>query len=248
MIVIAPMAGGDAPFEKQGYPHCKWLVEVGGKPLIEHVWNNLRCLGGDRYVFLIRKEDALRYHLAEVLKLLDPRAIVLQTEAPTAGAACTVLLGIEHIALDEELVVTNGDQLILADLAEAVGAFRARKLDGGTIVFDSVHPRWSFVLTDDEGLVIEAAEKRPISRTATAGFYYFRTGAMFVEGARSMIRKDAHVNGQFYVCPVFNEMILRQAAIGVYPIDRSKYLSLATPQNVEEYERYLAAEQKERLP
>ena len=54
-------------------------------------------------------------------------------------------------------------------------------MDGGVIVFDSVHPRWSFVRVDKAGFVIETAEKRPISRLATAGFYYFRRGADFVD-------------------------------------------------------------------
>lgn len=241
MIAIVPMAGGDAAFREQGYGYCKSLIEVGGKPLVEHVWENLRSLPADQFVFLVRKEDCQRFHLADVIRLLDPRAVVVQVEEPTGGAACTVLLAIEQIAGADELVVTNGDQLIVGHFGSAVGQFRKRDLDGGTIVFDSVHPRWSFVLTDEDGLVIEAAEKRPLSRMATAGFYYFRRGADFIEAACAMVRKDAHVNGQFYVCPVFNEMILRGARIGVARIDRDAYLSLATPQNVEEYEKRLTA-------
>jgi dTDP-glucose pyrophosphorylase len=241
MIAVVPMAGGDAAFREQGYGYCKSLIEVGGRPLIEHVWENLRTLPAEQFVFLVRKEDCQHFHLADVIRLLDPRAAVVQVEEPTGGAACTVLLAIECIAGDAELVVTNGDQLLIAHLGGLIGQFRERGLDGGTVVFDSVHPRWSFVLTDEDGLVVEAAEKRPISRLATAGFYYFRRGADFVEAACAMIRKDAHVNGQFYVCPAFNEMILRGARVGVARVGRDAYLSLATPQNVEEYEKRLAS-------
>lgn len=240
MIVVIPMAGGDEAFRERGYPYCKALVEVRGKPLVERVWDCLRSLGADRYVFVIRKEDAIRFHLHEVLRLMDPNAAVIRTEGPTAGAACTALLAIEHIEPERELVISNGDQVFASDLGEVVADFRRRDLDAGTMVFDSLHPRWSFVRVGDDGLVIEAAEKRPISRHASAGFYYFKRGGDFIQSATQMIRKDAQVNGAFYVCPTFNELILQHARVGVYPIPREAYISLATPQNLEEYEQHLA--------
>jgi dTDP-glucose pyrophosphorylase len=163
----------------------------------------------------------------------------VQVESATAGAACTALLAIEHIDLDDELLIANGDQVIVADLPGVIQHFRERRLDGGTIVFDSVHPRWSYVRVNEAGYVEEAAEKRPISRQATAGFYYFRRGQDFIDSARMMICKDANVHGQFYICPTFNEMVLRQARIGVYPIERDAYFSFATPKGVEAYEAWL---------
>ncbi len=239
MIVVIPTAGGDEAFQERGYPFCKPLVEVRGKPLVEHVWACLKPLGADRHVFVVRDEDARRFHLHEVLRLMDPGCAVVRARGPTAGAACTALLAIEHIDPERELVVTNGDQVFACDLGEAVADFRRRDLDAGTVVFDSVHPRWSFVRVGPDGLVTEAAEKRPISRHATAGFYYFRRGGDFVRAATAMILKDAQVNGAFYVCPAFNELILRHARVGVFPIPREAYTSLATPQNVEEYEQTL---------
>jgi len=92
---------------------------------------------------------------------------------------------------------------------------------------------------DEHGYVIEAAEKRPISRYATAGIYYFREGRRFVKAAMEMIKKDAHTNSIFYVCPTFNELILEQAKIGVYKISRDAYFSIATPEGVQVYEEYL---------
>jgi dTDP-glucose pyrophosphorylase len=244
MRVVIPLAGSDEQFQAKGYPYCKALCEIDGLPMIEHAWNCLNKLDSEQNVFVIRKQDAVRYHLQEVLRLMDPRAVVVQADGITAGAACTALLAIEHIDDDEELVIANGDQVFHVDLGAAVQSFRDRQLDGGTIVFDSVHPRWSFVKIDDDGLVVEAAEKMPISRLATAGFYYFRSGKRFIEAAASMIKKAASVNGAFYVCPAFNEMILRHARIGVHMIQREDYVSLATPNAVEEYEELLAAKRR----
>jgi dTDP-glucose pyrophosphorylase len=107
------------------------------------------------------------------------------------------------------------------------------------VVFQAVHPRWSYVKVDRNGHLVEAAEKRPISDLATAGTYWFRRAELFFSAAMDMIRKDAHVEGHFYVCPAYNELVLRGAQIGVYRIAREEYFSLATPQGARSYEDHL---------
>lgn len=246
MKIVIPMAGSDDRFRQHGFPFPKPVVEIDGRPLIEHAYDCLRTIPEADFTFVIRKEDNLRFHLGDMLRLLDAECTIINTEGETSGAACTVLLAIDQIDNDEELIVANGDQVLDFNLNHVVQEFRTRGLDGGTVVFDSVHPRWSFVKTDNEGFVIEAAEKRPISRNATAGIYYFRRGSDFVTSAKAMIRKGASVNGGYFVCPSFNELILSQKKVGVFEINRDQYISLATPQAVEEYEQVLLARKYER--
>lgn len=241
MNILIPMGGSDEAFRKHGYTYAKPLIEIAGRPLVQHVFDPLRQVPGGRAIFVIRKEDDLRFYLRDVLRLLDPSVEVIRADGPTAGAACTALLAIELIDNDDELLIANADQILDFDLVQTLQRFRARSLDAATVVFDSVHPRWSFVKTDAEDMVIEAAEKRPISRNATAGVYYFRKGCFFVEAAKAMILKDANVNGGFYVCPSLNELVLGQKRVGVERIGREHYISLATPQAVEEYEQSLKA-------
>ena len=133
-------------------------------------------------------------------------------------------------------MIVNGDQLIQSDLRKVIADFRSRDLGGGIIVFESVHPRWSYVKTDGDGMVIEAAEKRPISKLATAGFYYFQKGSDFVRAAITMLKKDAREGGAFYICPTYNELVLEQKRIGIYPIARTEYHSLKTPAGIRDYE------------
>jgi dTDP-glucose pyrophosphorylase len=247
MKVLVPMSGSDAAFRDAGYPRCKSLIEINGKAIIQHIYENLLSLKPDQFIFVIRKEDHTQHHLSEVLGLLAPGCKVIVAEGNTAGAACTALLAIGVIEADEELVIANADQIIRTDLFSIIKEFRQRSLDGGTIVFDSIHPRWSYVRVNDAGLVTEATEKRPISRLATAGFYYFRKGGDFSDATMSMIRKAAHVNNIYYVCPAFNEMILHQAKIGVHVIHPEEYYSLATPQDVQRYEELLSRQSAEVL-
>ncbi|MDP3251595.1 MAG: glycosyltransferase family 2 protein [Hydrogenophaga sp.] len=245
MKVIIPMAGNDELFRRHGFHYAKPVIEIDRRPLVEHAFESLNSIPEASFVFIVRKEDDLRFHLRDVLQLLNPNATVLRADGETAGAGCTALLAIEHIDPDDELIIANADQIVNVDFKEIVGNFRDRQLDAGTIVFDSVHPRWSFVKTDAEGFVIEAAEKRPISRHATAGVYYFRRGKDFITAVQSMIRKGASVNNGYFVCPCLNELILANKRIGTFPIERDQYISLATPQAIEEYEQLLASSRRE---
>lgn len=247
MNILLLMAGGSERFEETSYPYPKNLVEIDGVPLVEHVLRQLEPLAaGSRITCLVREEEDRRFHTAEVVRLICPSATVVTVADLDSGAACTALLAVEHLVRDDPLLVLNGDQVIQRDLSEVVADFDRRQLAGGTVVFDAVHPRWSYVRLDADGFVVEAAEKRPISTHATAGAYWYRCAGDFVDAVMDMVRKDARVEGRFFICPAFNEMILRHARIGVVPIDRSEYHSLATPQGVREYEEWLLAERAPR--
>lgn len=241
MNVVVLLSGDSRRFQEEGYTYPKSLIELAGKPVVEHVMQAYAGLSrlGARFICVIRQDEASTYYLKSVLKILVPEAVIVEAAGPTAGGACTTLLAAEEIDNDGPLIVCNGDQVIDADLRSIVGGFQQVGLDGGIIVFRAVHPRWSFVKCDGSGLVVETSEKRPISDLATAGFYHFRRGRDFVAAAKSMIVKDAHVNGAFYVCPAYNEMILDGARIGVHHMAATDYHSLATPASLRDYEDLL---------
>ena len=54
-----------------------------------------------------------------------------------------------------------------------------------------------------------------------------------------MISKNASVNGSFFVCPVFNEMILQQMSIGTYRIEKDQYYSFSHDSGIEAYKMHL---------
>jgi dTDP-glucose pyrophosphorylase len=234
MKILVLAAGGSSAFEKAGYPYPKNLVEIHGKPLLQLVLENC-AIPGAGFIVVLPKEEAAKYHTDQVVRLLFPDATVLLAPTPTSGAACTALLAVEHIDSEDPLLIVNGDQILQADHATIVEEFLLRGLDGGIPVFEDVHPRYSFVKVNEEGFVVEAAEKRPISKLATAGRYFFRKGSTFVRSAQQMILKDAHVEGNFFVCPAYNEAILDGAKIGISRVHRNQFHILASPQGVEEY-------------
>lgn len=234
MNIIVLMAGPSKNFEDQGYVYPKYLLEMNGEPIIQRVVEGLKPLKAN-ISFVIRKEDDDKAYLASTLQILAPNSTVYKVGEETQGAVCSTLFAIDSINNDDELIVLNGDQLVKKGLSESVAEFRKKDYAGGVIVFRSVHPRWSYVALDENGLVNETSEKRPISDLATAGCYYFRHGKDFVEAAFNTIRKDVNYGGKYYICSTFNELILNQQKVGVYEINKKDYISFATPQMYENY-------------
>lgn len=229
---ILVLGAGPSP---DGQDEPIWLAERQGELLIERL--ALACAPlANAMIFAARRSDIARFHLDSVAALAAAGAIVVPVEGPTQGAACTALLCLDRIEPESELLILNGNEFIDADYAATVTDFRKRNLDAGLIVFPSLHPRYSYVRLDNDGLVEEAAEKHPISRHAIAGFFWFRRGADFVEGATAMIKKDAHHNGLFYVSLVLNELVLRQRRVGVMVIAADRYRPLKSRSQVTAYQ------------
>ncbi|MCX8521421.1 MAG: glycosyltransferase family 2 protein [Rhodoferax sp.] len=234
MNVLLLAAGLNTTSVQDDEPFC--LREFNGIPLIQHLANRCLSLHPASVIVAMMEDDIRKYHLDNVVALVMPQAHLFKIHAKTQGAACTALLCGSRMNGNDELLIVSANEMLDIDFAEVVAAFRKRELDGGAVVFDSVHPRYSYLRLGADNFAVEAAEKRPISRNATASFYWFRNSTLFFEAAKNMIRKDAHVNGSFYICPTFNELILNQLRIGAYPVDAGKYYPLKTDKQLDGFE------------
>ena len=211
------------------------LAEQNGELLVERLTRKLSGLDASLN-FVIRAEDQKRFRISNVIAMADPKATTVQMSGETQGAACSALLAVDCIDPDDELLILASNELLDIDYAQTVQEFRDRQLDGATVVFPSLHPRYSYVLLDENDHIVEAAEKRPISRLATAGFYWFRRGQDFIDAVMDMIRKDAHVNGQFYISLTFNQLVLRQKKLGIKSVESRQYQPLKSRRQVSVYE------------
>lgn len=238
MKIIIPIAGKSSFFNYKDFPFSKPLIEIKGKSMIQHVIDNLSQINDDfEFVFIVNSEDCKKFHLHNILKLLARNSSIVQINGETKGALCSVLLAIQHINKEEELIICNGDQIIDCDFNNVLLAFRKNNLHSGLITFNSVHPRWSYVRFDEKDkFIIETAEKKPISKFAIAGFYYFAKGKYFINGATKSIEKGADVNGLYYIAPSINQLILENKRIGNFEIESNKYHSFYSPQKIREYE------------
>jgi hypothetical protein len=212
-----------------------WLAEQNGEILIERFVRACARLDA-KLIFAVRAQDISRFRLDSVIELAAPGASIVPISGETQGAACTALLCVPCIAPNESLLILNSNEFLAIDYREAVAEFEDRGLDAGVVVFSSLHPRYSYVRVDADGLIIEAAEKHPISRHATAGFYWYRRGADFIDAAKEMIRKDAHHEGRFYISLAFNELVLKQRRMGIVEVASARYQPLKSQRHILNYE------------
>ena len=237
--IIIPMCGHGQAFIKAGYVFPKPLVEVIGKPLIQIAVENLRPESEYRFTFVVRKEHSEIYSLKDVLSRLEPDCQVVEVPGDTSGPACSVLLGASKVGANEPVLIANSDQYINFNINDFLKAAESDNLDGLILTFDSIHPKWSYVALDDENNVIEAVEKKPISRHATAGIYYFRKNSDLIESITKLVQKNVTFRGEFFVCPSYNEMILSGRKIGIYEIESPCMHALGTPEELSEFEKHM---------
>jgi HAD superfamily hydrolase (TIGR01509 family) len=229
--ILIPMAGAGSRFEQAGYTFPKPLIEVRKKPMIQVVVENLNIKAN--YIYVVQKSHREKYNLDALLSLITPGCKIVETEGMTEGAACTALLAKEHINTDAPLFFANSDQFVEWDSNEFLYKMNETDADGGIVTFEATHPKWSFAKVNEQGLVTEVAEKKPISNIATVGYYYWKHGRDFVKYAEQMINKNVRVNNEFYVCPVFNEAIGDNKQIRTFNV--SGMWGLGTPEDLNYY-------------
>lgn len=226
--VLVPMAGAGSRFANAGYTFPKPLIDVRGKPMIQVVVENLNIQAN--YIYLVQREHFEKYNLQHMLNLITPGCKIVCVDGVTEGAACTTLLAAEYIDNNQRLFIVNSDQFVEWNSNQVMYAFGNDNIDGGIVTFLNTHPKWSYVRLDDAGFVTEVAEKKVISNQATVGMYYWKSGAEYVRHARQMIAKNIRVNNEFYVAPVYNELIGSGGKVRVKEIQ--SMWGLGTPEDL----------------
>ncbi len=229
--VLIPMAGEGSRFAKAGYSFPKPLISVNGKPMIQVVVDNLN-LANANYIFIVKKEHYQKYNLESLLNNITKNCQIVISEVLTEGAACTTLLAQEYIDNDTPLIIANSDQFVEWDVNRFLHQMENPEIDAGIASFENSHPKWSYAKLDGKtGLVTEVAEKNPISKHATVGIYYWKRGSDYVKYAHQMIKEDIRVNGEYYVCPVFNQAVKDDKKIKLFEVE--KMWGLGVPEDLD---------------
>lgn len=221
--ILVPMAGSGKRFSDAGYTTPKPLIPVKGKPMIQVALDSLKLKGN--FIFLIREQDVAA---CAFLNVAYPGCRIIPVTAPTEGAASTTLLASDFVNNNDPLLIVNSDQYIEYDAVRFM--YAAKQSDASILTFAATEDKWSYAQVAN-GLVVRVAEKQPISTHATVGVYYWKKGSDYVKYANQMIDKNIRVNGEFYVCPVFNEALCDQKKVTIFPV--KKMLGMGTPEDLE---------------
>jgi NDP-sugar pyrophosphorylase family protein len=233
MKILIPMAGEGSRFAKEGYTFPKPLIDVNGKPMIERVVENLKF--DAEYIFLVRKEHLEKYKGLELTlkQITNNNCQIVIVDSLTEGAACTALLAKQFIDNDEDLLIANSDQIIEYSKENFNSLKNLTVVDAIVYCFNAVHPKWSFVKVNENNYITEVAEKNPISNIATCGIYWYRKGSDFVKYAEQMIDKNVRVNNEFYIAPIYNELISDKKTL--IPFYVHEMHGIGTPEDLKAY-------------
>ena len=231
MNVLIPCAGHGSRFADAGYTFPKLLIDVNGKPMIQVVVENLNI--DANFIFIVRQEHYEKYNLKSLLNIIAPNCKIVTVDEVTEGACCTTLLAEKYINNDNPLIIANSDQFMDWKSGEFYHSLNSDNIDGSIVTFENVHPKWSYVKTNEYGNVTEVAEKKVISNQATTGVYFYKKGSDYVKYGKQMIDKNIRTNNEFYVAPVFSEFILDGKIIKTFTVD--KMSGLGTPEDLNNY-------------
>ncbi len=129
----------------------------------------------------------------------------------------------------------NSDQYTDIDINKYLATLSG--YDGLIMTLYGDSPAYSYVMIDKNGYVTLLREKEVISNTATVGIYNFKHGSDFVNSAMKMISQNIRVKNEFYLAPLYNELIIENKKIVCYnagSIDAGVYC-LSVPNDLHKF-------------
>lgn len=233
--IVVPMAGKSFFFDENKDGFVKPFIEICGKTMLEWFIESFYSVKDKHFIFVLKEEDIFAHGLDEAIMVLTQgQSEIVSLKNETMGMVCSAMMAIDSINDENPLLLVNYDQIFTLNLNEKLKEFEG--FDAGVLTFDSIHPRYAYVKCE-KNLVVQAFEKKPVSRQAVAGFYYFSKGELFMEVAKSAIRKESHYQGKYFPSLLLNELVLQNKKVIALNIDKNCYHTFYSFKKIEEYER-----------
>lgn len=215
----------------------KPLIDVNGKYMLELVIENLHQ-DDDRFLCCILKEHEEKFGISKKIKsrcCADVDFVII--DKLTDGPARTSYLAKDLVNTDDELIITNCDQIILDFDINLFKMYAAKhKYDGLLGTFFSRSPKNSFVKLGDNGMVTEVKEKIVLSEFASNGFHYWAKASSFFQSCEEMFAKNDKTLNEFYVAPSFNYLINSGKKIGHFFFNW--HFPIGTPEDLQTFLKF----------
>lgn len=241
MKIIIPMSGMGQRFVNAGYKVPKPLIEMDGKPIIEHVVNMFS--EKDNFVFICNSMHLRETEMQNILNRIAPGSTIVEIEPHKFGPVYAVDYVSDIILDDEEVIVNYCDFSVYWDYHDFLDHTRNRNADGAVPAYKGFHPHmlgttnYAF-MRDDQQWMLEIKEKEPFTNNrmneyASVGTYYFKKGRYVKKYFKQLMDHDINLNGEYYVSLIYNLLVNDGLSVSIYDIQHM--LQWGTPQDVEEY-------------
>ncbi len=236
--IIIPMAGHGSRFGASNLLAPKYLLEVlPGQYMIDIVLQYLKPNEPHQFIFVCREEHVRDFDLHRFFKRRVKNFKIITTKRVTKGPACTALLAHPDVNDRQPLLIAYCDDHLDIRLSDHLKNWRKKNADGGLLVLPSTGRAKSYAACKKDGSVTATAEKKVISRWATAGMYYFREGRFFVRAVRQAVRKKLTSKGEFFVSTTYNHLIANDLKVIAHKIPVKAFHTMGTPQALKRFIR-----------
>ncbi|MBL4694339.1 NTP transferase domain-containing protein [Candidatus Gracilibacteria bacterium] len=244
MQVIIPMSGMGTRFLEAGYDKPKPLIEVDGKPIIDHVVNLFGS--DDEFLFICNEKHIDEFQIDEYVKSLVAKAkvFVVPSHAPK-GPIYDIILASGLIDDDKPTLVNYCDFNQYWDYQDFKVFVAERELDGAVICYKGFHPHllgddfYAGCRTDEDLNLLEIKEKHSFTPNKmdtfqSSGTYYFGSGRILKKYGMRIMDEGISVNGEFYASLPYSLMIEDGLKNAVYPVEY--FCQWGTPRDLKEYQ------------
>ena len=211
MNCIVPLAGPDFFNPKYG---IKPLIPYKGKKLLEYLLTARPWYKDIKEFIFVLQDTPFSQEFIQQIGISNARFVKITNT--TKGALLTSVAAISIIHRFFEPLVLD-----LADIEYDGIDFDPKELFAQTMMsgiipyFNSNDPAYSYVVADDNDMLLNCAEKKVISNNASAGTYFFKDTATFLQAVNGVLinANDYFVNNNLYICPAYNELVKLKKSI-----------------------------------
>ena len=241
--LVIPMSGTGARFIAAGYRLPKPLIEVAGKPIIQHVlemypnWENI--------LFIVNSEhfNDKALNLEEKLLQLAPTSKIHVTAPHKLGPTHAVLEARDSLISEGPIVINYCDFAGIFDLEE----FEKKifQYDSVLLTYTGFHPhmltstKFAY-LKEIDNKFVDIQEKQsytdaPMEEEASAGAYSFRNKQLLLDSIATQIESGFILNDELYTSLTVKALIQNGGTIASTLM--SKFFQWGTPEDLEEFEK-----------
>lgn len=212
MRAIIPVAGVGSRLRPHTYTMPKVLLNVGGKPILAHILDNLIKHGIDELTLIV---GYLGDQIKEYVVKNYSFKVDFVEQQELLGLGHAIYLSRRTVS-KEPILIILGDTIFDFDL-DAVLSSKTSAL-GLKNVED---PRRFGVAEIKDGRIIRLIEKpdQPKSNMAIVGIYYIKTPTLLMDSLSEMIRLNKRTKGEFQLTDALQMMIDKGETITPFTVD-----------------------------
>lgn len=218
MRAIIPIAGKGERLHPLTHYKPKVLVEVAGKPVLEHILDNL-VHSGIRDVLLIvghMKEEIRSWTLQKYRDRLD---INFNSQEQQLGLGHAIRCADEY--LSDEILIMLGDEIFENKYSEMVRHYvDSNSGDGALGTKHVTEPQhYGMLRVDGKGVIQELVEKPPEfdGNLGIAGLYYIKDGHSLKEALDVLMERERKL-GEFQLTDALQIMVENGARFSTFDV------------------------------